>query len=630
MTFSFVLMAAALSVSATDRMAMADRLFNRGDYAAAKTEYLSLENEPSVDRAAVLYRLVASGKSLKEDAFVREKGAKFLKEFPGHEKENQVRFLRALVGTDTEKIAELKDLDRDGVPNDIRAGALCILGTILNDDKLFERSIKLDPSGSYTAYAKSSRASKLMKSADPHDRRQAVSLFMDLVYGKDPQLAKEALYAATYLSYTDGRYREADSLAKRFLKAYPKDSRVKAVRSILAMSEYRLGRYVAALDFCSDDNDEWQLLVKASAHERLGHRADSREAAEKALSAFPDGECRTMLEMIVARLDFADATDANDPEKILLAARRAAELSKTSADRIRFAWALENAGSQIEAEEEYGLIARDFPNTDTAADALYRRAMSCLRREQWSLADIALDEALATGKLAKDREASAAYWRGIAATRLGHVQEAVEFLKKALTGSISLDERREARLIIADFDFNEGRRDEAVAAYSELVRDGATARMSAAKTLAVGKILSGDEARACAKSLIASEAAEWRQAGYALLGDLEWKDENLTAGAYAYQKCLDEPCQTECVQHVSLIYGQYLVREGNAADGERVLKKAVELNAKDPEARAAAYLGLARAALLREDEESAKGYATVVTTLFETTKAAEEAKEILQ
>lgn len=630
MTLSLAILAAALSVSATDRMAMADRLFNRGDYAAAKTEYLAIEDAPGVDRAAILYRLVAAGKSLNESAFVREKAAKFLKEYPGHEKENQVRFLRALVGTDTEKIAELRDLDRDGVPNDIRAGALCILGTMLNDDSLFERSIKLDPSGSYTAYAKSSRASKLMKSKSPLERRQAVSLFMDLVYGKDPKLAKESLYAATYLSYSDGRYREADSLAKRFLKAYPKDSRVKAVRSILAMSEYRLGRYVAALDFCTDDTDEWQLLVKASAHERLGHRAESRAAAEKALAAFPNGECRTMLEMIVSRLDFADAADAKDPEKILNAARRASELSKTAADRIRLAWALENAGNQQEAEEEYGLIARDFPDSETAADALYRRAMSLLRREQWSLADIALDEALASGKLAKDRESAAAYWRGIAASRLGHTQEAVEMLKRALSGSISLDERREARLIIADNDFNEGRHDEAVAAYAELVREGALVRMSAAKILAVGNVLGGDEARACARALIANDSPEWRQAGYALLGDIEWKAENLTAAAYAYQKCLDEPCITDPVQHVSLAYGQYLVREGNAADAEKVLKKAVEFNSKDPEMRAAAYLGLARAAQLKGDDESAKGYATVLTTLFESTKAAEEAKEILQ
>lgn len=630
MTFSAAILLAALSVSASDRMAMADRLFNRGEFAAARTEYLALKKEPGLDRASLLYRLIAIGKALKDDALVREQSAVFLKEFPGHEKEYQVRFFRALVGTDEQKIAELKGLDHDGVPNDIRAGALCILGTQLDDDALLERSIKLDPSGSYTAYAKSTRATKLMKSSDPADRRRAVTLFMDLVFGKDQQLAKEALYAATYLSYVDGKYQEADALAKRFLKAYPNDERIKPVRNILAMSAYRLGRYVQALDFCTDDTDEWQLLVRASAYERLGQGSEARQAAEKGLAAFPKGECRALLELIVARISFADAVQTNDKTKALEHARRAAELSKTSSDRIRLAWALENVGDRESAEEEYQLIARDFPNTEIAADALFRRAMSLLRREQWSAADVALDEAIASGKLPAERQSIAYYWRGIAASRLGHVQESVALLQKALEGSIGLDERREARLIIADADYNEGRRDKAIAEYAELVKEGAVERMSAAKTLAVGKLMTGDEARICAKALIANDSAEWRQAGYALLGDIEWSFENLTAGAYAYQKCLDEPCQTEVVSRVSLVLGLYLVREGNVSDGEKILKRAVELNAKDGEARASAYIGLARAALLKDDVESAKGYATVVLTLFEKTKAAEDAKEILK
>lgn len=630
MTVSAAFLVAALSVSASDRMAMADRLFNRGEFAAARTEYLALKKEPGLDRSALLYRLIAIGKALKDDSLVREQSAVFLKEFPGHEKEYQVRFFRALVGTEEQKLTELKGLDHDGVPNDIRAGALCILGTQLDDDALLERSIKLDPSGSYTAYAKSTRATKLMKSKDPAERRRAVTLFMELVYGKDQQLAKEALYAATYLSYADGKYQEADALAKRFLKSYPKDERIKAVRNILAMSAYRLGRYVQALDFCTDDTDEWQLLVRASAYERLGQGADARQAAEKGLAAFPKGECRAMLELIVARASFADAVRDNDKAKTLENARRAAELSKTSSDRIRLAWALENAGEREAAEEEYQLIARDFPNTDISADALYRRAMSMLRREQWSAAEVALEEAISSGKLASERVSVAYYWRGIAASRLGHVRESVELLTKALEGTLGLDERREARLIIADSDFNEGRRDRAITAYTELVKEGAVERMSAAKILAVGRILSGEEARICAKALIANESPEWRQAGYALLGDVEWSFENLTAGAYAYQKCLDEPCQTEVVSRVSLALGLYLVREGNVSDAEKILKKAVELNAKDGEARASAYVGLARAALLKDDVEAAKGYATVVMTLFEKTKAAEDAKEILQ
>lgn len=630
MTFTAAVLAAALAVSASDRLAMADRLFNRGDYAAAKTEYLALAGEQGLDRAAILYRLVASGKALKENAFVRETGATFLREFPGHAKESQVRFFRALVGTDEEKRVELTALDIDGVPNEIRAGALCMLGTLTGDISLFERSLKLDPNGSYASTARRQRASVLMKSADPADRRRALALFMDLVYGKDKELAKDSLYAATYISYTDGKYSEADALAKRFLKMFPGDTREPAVRRMLAMSEYRLGKFVAALDFATDDNDEGMLLVQASCNERLGHRAEARTAAEKGIERFPNGGCRKSFELILARLDFFDAEKSGDKQKILEAARRSSEYSKTAGDRVRYAWAMENAGEKDQAEEMYSAIARDFPNTETAADALFRRAMSLLRSEKWSPAEVALAEALTTGKLPASRVATAHYWRGICALRLEHGAESVEFLKKALEGALSLDERREARLIIADADYNEGRKEQAIAAYRDLVKEGAVARMSAAKALAVGKLLDGDEARACAKALTENAEAEWRQAGYALLGDVETAEGNLTAAAYAYQKCLDEPCATEVVTRVSLVYGLHLVREGNAVDGEKVLKRAVELNAKDAEARAAAYVGLAHAAQLREDDETAKGYATVVVTLFENTKAAAEAKEILK
>ncbi len=128
----------------------------------------------------------------------------------------------------------------------------------------------------------------------------------------------------------------------------------------------------------------------------------------------------------------------------------------------------------------------------------------------------------------------------------------------------------------------------------------------------------------------ANGASEWRQAGYALLGDVETAETNLTAAAYAYRKCFEEPCTTEALAPVTVKLGLYLVSEGDAADAERVLKRAAELNAKDAEARASAYLGLARAALLKDDAEGAKGYATVIVTLFENTKAAAEARELLK
>jgi uncharacterized protein HemY len=93
---------------------------------------------------------------------------------------------------------------------------------------------------------------------------------------------------------------------------------------------------------------------------------------------------------------------------------------------------------------------------------------------------------------------------------------------------------------------------------------------------------------------------------------------------------MEEPCVTESLAKVSLRLGVLEVRGGDYKKAEKALKKAVELNAENGEARAEAYLTLSRASLLRNDIENARAYATVVTALFDKTKFAEEAEKILK
>ncbi len=52
MTLSAIVLA-AIAVLPADRLAMADRLFNRGEYAAAKEEYAALRGEKSVPADAL-------------------------------------------------------------------------------------------------------------------------------------------------------------------------------------------------------------------------------------------------------------------------------------------------------------------------------------------------------------------------------------------------------------------------------------------------------------------------------------------------------------------------------------------------------------------------------------------------
>ena len=401
---------------------------------------------------------------------------------------------------------------------------------------------------------------------------------------------------------------------------------------MLALSDLMAGKYASAIAFCTDDSDETLVYVKATANDRLGARAASTASASAYLDRFPQGRNRAAMEILLARAEFDENVRTNGTLLAIAAGKRVVSLSggKNAADRLRLGWAYEKAGEAELADAEYVGVARDFPKSEAAADALYRRAMAQLRGEKWAAAELSLAEAISSGRLADERGSLAWYWRGIAAMHAGHEPESVGFLRKAVEGGLPLDELREARLLIADADFNAGRRDDAVKAYAELVRQGALERMSAAKTLAVGKLLSGDEAKACATALTKSESAEWRQAGWALMGDIAETEENFVAAGDAYGKCLEEKCSTEAAAAASVKLGGYLLRDGRPRDAEAAYKRAVELNASNDGARAAAYLGLAKTAMARDDVDSARGYATVVTTLFEKTASAAEAKEMLK
>ena len=627
----FATMLAALTVAPSDRLAMADRLFNRGDYASARREYLALKGEKGVDEADVLYRLAAASEGMKDAKAVRADADAFLAKFAAHRLADRVRLMRALVCEGEERRKELRMLDRDDADPSLRAEALFHLAKMSNDASLYERCRKLDPKGRYAVYASFYHASAALESADAAARRRGLAELMEVVYGKDAALAKDALYLAAVYSYREAKYGESAALLKRYQKLYPGDARLGEVRRLVALSELMGGHYAAALACCTDDKDDTLVFVKATANERMGNRDEALALARKYLEEFPQGRHRDALELERARMEFDVAAKSGDKAKALDAAKRAVAFCKgvVASDRLRYAWALELAGEVEKAEAEYASVAKDFPGKGDAAEAMYRRAMSLLRREQWAAAELSLAEALASG-IDGERRALALYWRGVASMRSGHAAEGVALLKDAVKAGLPLDESREARLMIADADFNSGRTEEAKAAYTELIRQGALERMGAAKTLSVGKLLGGEEARLCAQSLVKSDSAEWRQAGYALLGSVEEAAGAYGAAVYAYSKAMEEKCSTESLAKVALRLGVLESRGGDPVKAEEALKRAVELNAKDQSARAEAYLALAEAALQRHDVEKARGYATVVTTLFENSPFAKRAEEILK
>jgi len=627
MTLSAIFLA-AIAVLPADRLAMADRLFNRGECAAAKAEYAALRGEKSIPAEELLYRLAECDRVLGNSAEARKSYGELLEKFPTSARADRARLMRALAGTPEERSSELKVLDSDRVAPDIRAAALYYLGSAANDPELLAQSVRLDPKGKYAPYADFHRAAILVKSPDAQVRRKAVELLLGIAFGKESKFSEDALYLAAVQSYNEKKYGEAASVFGRYLKRYPEGKHAADVRTMTAWSLYLGGKYADAAALCGDGStDDFSYLLGACAY-ATGDNAAAMRHFKSYLDRFPQGRFRANAELPLARMGFDSASSGGNQPGVIENAKRAYSLSGLSCDSLRLAWAYESTGKTAEAEAQYAETASKFPGTDDAAEALFRKAMIAAREKKWSKCELALAEALASGRNAK-RRAESLYWRGVSAVQLEHEQEGAAFLKEALSAGLPLDESREARLMLADFALRTGKADEAKKEYAKLVREGATERMSASKTLAVGKLLGGEEAKECARRLMESDSAEWRQAGHVLMGTLEEKAENFTKAVESYRKAMAEDACIADLAPAALALGKLELGLGEHDKADASLRRAVELNSASPRARAEAYVSLAKNAESRGDVETARKYATVVTSLFADEELCAEANKIL-
>ncbi len=611
------------AVTPGDRMAMADRLFDKGNFAKARVEYESLKGRKGVAEDELLYRLAECDRSLGDSLKAREEYGALLKNHPFSRHASRSRLLRALSGSEEQKRAELRLLDSDNVATNIRAVALYHLGVMDKSAELLERSVSLDPKGHYAPYAKFQHAAIVGNSADPKVRQQAIRDLNDIIYASDPVLAREAHYIAALRCYSEKRYDLASSLFRRYMKRYPDDERQASARTMIAWSDYMRGSYADAAAICADFESDDAAYLTAMCAYSTGEHGVAREALAKYLEGYPEGRYRSAAELTKARLDFEAAGKGEDNARIIEAAKRSASLSKASGDLLRLAWAYEKAGLDDDALAAYVKVAQDFQGTEDAATALFRKALIDMRASRWAAAELSLAEMLESGKAAA-RRGEALYWRGMAAFLLDHESEGAKYLEDALKDGLVLDQEREARLMLADWDYRQERFDEARNAYAALVRDGACKRMSAAKIRQVGSFLAGadntlDAAVLCGRALVeAADSPEWRQAGYILEAQAEERAGHYTAAVEAYRQAFTgNHVRTSDAPEAMLALGILEAKHGEHERAEATLREAVALNAADNARRARAYLWLAKNAASRGDDESAKGYATVVVTLFD-------------
>ena len=618
----------AITVLPSDRMAMADRLFNNGKYEEAAVEYKALSGQEGVAADALLFRLAECDRVAGRTAAALKGYVELFTKYPESDHAAQARFMNAMGRQGLERRKLLAELDSDRIDLETRTAALYHLGSEASDPEILAKCVKLAPKGKYAPYANLKYGTLLNASEDPALRRKGVEVLLGLAFG-GTELADEALYLAAIQSYREKKYGEAGSLFRRYRKNFPKGEHFDEALSMSAWCDFLEGRYADAAALCGEGKTDDLAYIRAACAYSTGDNEKALRLFRKYLEDYPQGAYRADAELPIARMEFDSAAATNDFSRTIESAKRGFGLSKLAADELRLAWAYEKAGKFPEAAAEYAQVAERFPGCVEAAEAMYFKAMIHAREDNWSAAELALAEAMASGKLGK-RTAEATYWRGVAAMKLGHEVEGSGFLENAVAAGIGLDESREARLMVADFDYRSGRTEQAKAAYTKLVKEGACERMSAARILSVGRLVDGENAETCAKALTKSSAPEWRQAGWALLGDCETKREAYSAAIESYRKCLAENVKTESAASAALALGRLEFRAGEFDKADATLKKAIELNASNARVRAEAYVLLAKNAGAKGDWKSAVAYATVVTSLFDDEKLCAEAKKIIE
>ena len=580
--------AASLALAPADRLQMADKMFAKGLYAEAAQEYAALKGDRTVSADDITFRIAECNR---------------------------------LCGREKEALEAYDSLILRDIPASMRAVALYRLACAKNDISLFRKCEQTDPSGRYASFARLKRALLLAKTDRTAERREATGIFLELSMSSEKSIAEEALYAAATLAYGDKRWNEAAILFGRLIKTYPGTSRAKAATVPYAWSAFLAGRYTECMSACGDSETDDLFYLRASSMIALDRKKQGLEELARYLEVHPRGRYRASAETPVQRARFDAAAKKGDMAAAVQAAKLAAA-SGTASDALRLAWAHEKAGALDEARAEYRRIAAKWPKDPVAGEALFANALADLRAGNWNAGDLALEETLRRFP-EFPRKNEALYWRGVAAMRLGHEAEGVLRLEEALKIGLSLDQIREANLLIADVEARTGKTAEAAERYSKLLASGAADRMAAAHLVSVMKLLAKHSkwepmlAGARALSARSQDAAFTQIAaareGQALEG-LARSDEAIDS----YRVAMSIKADTEEMAAASLALGQLEFRKGEFAAAEKTLAEAIVRNAGPDglKARAKAYRILADVCRAKGDNLKAKGYETVLKELF--------------
>jgi TolA-binding protein len=377
-------------LSVAERVQFADGLYARGMYEPAAREYESLlagsDTPPTPD--VLCYRLgecyrETGNRSEAEKAFRRV----FI-EYPQSPFRAKAGFRRARLFMEIAQyesaIALFSDVLQIRPPDDIAAACFYFTGLaqIEQGDSeaaraAFRTVVERYASSDYHSYATLELAHSLRDVERGVD--EAVRLYEAVVKEAPlPRVAAEAWFQLGALHFKREAYRESAAAYKQLLTEYPADERSSEAMLQAAWASHNAGLYADALSLAEKmlaretavARDEW-LYLKANCERSLLRAVDAVRTYERLLKDVPDSPFRDAACYELALTHYRSG-DFNDAVKV------GVKLTAEPAFQKDIYWLLAESYTALKRTDEaiqyYGLITREFPGSDVAADATFRLA----------------------------------------------------------------------------------------------------------------------------------------------------------------------------------------------------------------------------------------------------------------
>ena len=264
-----------------------------------------------------------------------------------------------------------------------------------------------------------------------------------------------------------------------------------------------------------------------------------------------------------------------------------------------------------------------YPDAPEAEETLYQKAMEELRSKDYRAAGATLDERFRRFPEAP-KKADTLYWRAAIFRQVKDYVEAEKTYRACLAATPSKEIEREATLELGLILLQLNRETEAAETLCTLLDSPVAEKMGEDRLTWLSTFEFSqkryDDAAKAARILISIKPDKgWLQTGWTLLGRVHRAKDERDAAIHAFEEAVKTGASTPFAPEAALRLGELLSDAGRFDDAAHYLDDAAKRAAAPDQIglRAHAYIGLARNAAKRGNDEDALRYYISVGILFD-------------